>query len=209
VVESGLRNLGVRQEKGVQFSKDKGTLDETVAALGRAGFTPGAVMDLFSADLFRQQYESALPRDPAPQNRPKLWRNSTPPWASGTWHSPVADGHTLLRTYRERVRGHRSVGALPERNVEHLRGMAERLAHLGGGKWQDTLTVAQAFSNVAFTIRDKEWMGAPNAPTTHGTNLRTPRNLSCRCRLSTAPPVMMPQPMPVATLTNSTCSSSR
>jgi predicted TIM-barrel fold metal-dependent hydrolase len=40
------------------------------------------------------------------------------------------------------------------------------LAHLGGGKWQDTLAVAQAFPNVAFDLSEIiEWTGAPKAPT--------------------------------------------
>jgi predicted TIM-barrel fold metal-dependent hydrolase len=40
------------------------------------------------------------------------------------------------------------------------------LAHLGGGKWQDTLAVARAFPSVAFDLCEIiEWAGAPNAPT--------------------------------------------
>ena len=52
--EYGLRD-------GVHFSNDTGTLGETVAALDRGGFAHGVVVNLFSADLFRQQYSSALP----------------------------------------------------------------------------------------------------------------------------------------------------
>ncbi|MDR2985029.1 MAG: hypothetical protein LBV34_09325, partial [Nocardiopsaceae bacterium] len=48
---------------GVHFSDDTGTLEETVAALGRGGFAHGVVMNLFSADLFRLQYESSLPAE--------------------------------------------------------------------------------------------------------------------------------------------------
>jgi hypothetical protein len=47
----------------VHFSKDAGTLQETVAALARGGFAHAVVLNLFSAGLFRQQHESALPRD--------------------------------------------------------------------------------------------------------------------------------------------------
>ena len=40
------------------------------------------------------------------------------------------------------------------------------MAHLGGGKWQDTLAVAQAFPRVAFDLCEIiEWAGAPGAPT--------------------------------------------
>jgi predicted TIM-barrel fold metal-dependent hydrolase len=45
-------------------------------------------------------------------------------------------------------------------------GLSVVLAHLGGGKWQDTLAVAQAFPNVAFDLCEIiEWAGAPKAPT--------------------------------------------
>ena len=45
-------------------------------------------------------------------------------------------------------------------------GLTVLLAHLGGGKWQDTLAVAEAFPNVAFDLCEIiEWAGAPNAPT--------------------------------------------
>jgi len=41
------------------------------------------------------------------------------------------------------------------------------LAHLGGGKWRDTLAVARAFPQVAFDLCEIiEWAGAPGAPTT-------------------------------------------
>jgi len=40
------------------------------------------------------------------------------------------------------------------------------LAHLGGGKWRDTLAVARAFPQVAFDLCEIiEWAGAPGAPT--------------------------------------------
>jgi uncharacterized protein len=45
-------------------------------------------------------------------------------------------------------------------------GLSVVLAHLGGGRWQDTLAVAQAFPNVTFDLSEIiEWTGAPNAPT--------------------------------------------
>jgi hypothetical protein len=44
-------------------------------------------------------------------------------------------------------------------------GLSVVLAHLGGGKWHDTLAIAQAFPNVAFDLSEIiEWTGAPNAP---------------------------------------------
>jgi uncharacterized protein len=45
-------------------------------------------------------------------------------------------------------------------------GLTVLLAHLGGGKWQDTLAVARAFPNAVFDLCEIiEWTGAPNAPT--------------------------------------------
>ena len=45
-------------------------------------------------------------------------------------------------------------------------GLSVLLAHLGGGKWRDTLAVAEAFPNVSFDLCEIiEWAGAPNAPT--------------------------------------------
>jgi uncharacterized protein len=45
-------------------------------------------------------------------------------------------------------------------------GLTVVLAHLGGGKWQDTLAVAEAFPRVAFDLCEIiEWAGAPGAPT--------------------------------------------
>lgn len=42
------------------------------------------------------------------------------------------------------------------------------LAHLGGGKWTETLELARAFPAVAFDLCEIiEWTGAPNAPTVH------------------------------------------
>jgi uncharacterized protein len=43
-------------------------------------------------------------------------------------------------------------------------GLTVVLAHLGGGKWQDTLAVARAFPRVAFDLCEIiEWAGAPGA----------------------------------------------
>jgi predicted TIM-barrel fold metal-dependent hydrolase len=45
-------------------------------------------------------------------------------------------------------------------------GLTVVLAHLGGGKWQDTLATARAFPQVAFDLCEIiEWAGAPGAPT--------------------------------------------
>lgn len=45
-------------------------------------------------------------------------------------------------------------------------GLTVVLAHLGGGKWQDTLAVAEAFPHIAFDLCEIiEWAGAPGAPT--------------------------------------------
>jgi len=50
--------------------------------------------------------------------------------------------------------------------LQEFPGLSVVLAHLGGGKWQDTLAMAQAFPHVAFDLSEIiEWTGAPNAPT--------------------------------------------
>jgi predicted TIM-barrel fold metal-dependent hydrolase len=219
---------------GVHFSNDTGTLDETVAALGRGGFAHGVVMNLFSADLFRQRHESALPPDTDVAERARALAE----FDATLGDRYVAFNRWLMDTLAD-VPAFSGFVAMdpwalsPERNVEHLREMAERgargvklhpvvqkfepndprmhpvyraciemgltvlshtgpaqggepfgevpafapmltefpglsvvLAHLGGGKWQDTLAVAQAFPNVAFDLCEIiEWAGAPKAPT--------------------------------------------
>ena len=222
------------QRDGIDFSHDTGTLGETAAALGRGGFAHGVVVNLFSADLFRLQYESALPpeADAAERSRALAQFDAT------IGERYVAFNRWLMDTLADvpTVSGFVAMdpwALSPERNVEHLREMAERgargvklhpvvqrfaandprmhpvyqaciemgltvlshtgparggepfaevpafapmlqefpglsvvLAHLGGGKWQDTLAIAQAFPHVAFDLSEIiEWTGAPNAPT--------------------------------------------
>jgi uncharacterized protein len=221
------------ERDGVQFSTDTGTLEETVAALGRGEFAHGVVMNLFSTDLFRLQYESALPPEADAEERAR---------ALAEFDATIGERYLAFnRWLMDTLAGVPSISGFvamdpwvlsPERNVEHLREMAERgargvklhpvvqkfeandprmhpvyqacmdmgltvlshtgpardgepfaevsafapmlrdfpgltvlLAHLGGGKWQDTLAVAQEFPNVAFDLSEIiEWMGAPNAP---------------------------------------------
>lgn len=222
------------EREGIHFSEDTGTLEETSAALDQAGFTHGVGVNLFSADLFRQQYESTLPRDAGAEERARALAefDATIPeryvafnrWLMDTLADvPAISGFVAMDPW----------ALSPERNVEHLLEMAERgargvklhpvvqkfeandprmhpvyqacvemglavlshtgpapggepfaevpafapvlrkfagltvvLAHLGGGKWRDTLAVAQAFPNVAFDLSEIiEWAGAPNAPT--------------------------------------------
>jgi predicted TIM-barrel fold metal-dependent hydrolase len=222
------------ERDGVHFSHDTGTLKETIAALGRGGFAHGVVVNLFSADLFRQQYESALPPDTDRAERGR----SLAEFDATLGERYVAFNRWLMETLADvpTVSGFVAMdpwALSPERNVEHLREMGERgargvklhpvvqkfepndprmhpvyqaciemgltllshtgpaqggepfgevpafgpmlaefpdlsvvLAHLGGGKWQDTLAVAQAFPNVAFDLCEIiEWAGAPKAPT--------------------------------------------
>jgi uncharacterized protein len=222
------------ERDGVHFSKDTGTLDETVAVLGRGGFAHGVVVNLFSADLFRLQYESTLPAEAAGAERAQAMAR----FDATISERYVAFNRWLMDTLAgvPAISGFVAIdpGALsPERNVEHLREMAERgargvklhpvvqkfepndprmhpvyqacielgltvlshtgpakggepfgevpafapmlaefpglsvlLAHLGGGKWRETLAIAQAFPNVAFDLCEIiEWAGAPNAPT--------------------------------------------
>jgi uncharacterized protein len=219
---------------GVRFSNDTGTLEETVAALGRGGFAHGVVMNLFASDLFRLQYESALPREIDGAERGLALAE----FDDTVGERYVAFNRWLMDTLAEvpTISGFVSMdpwALSPEHNVEHLHEMAERgargvklhpvlqkfkaddprmhpvyqaciemgltvlshsgparggepfaevsafaamlakfpglkvlLAHLGGGKWQDTLAVAQAFPNVVFDLSEIiEWVGAPAAPT--------------------------------------------
>jgi len=223
---------GVRD--GVHFSQDSGTLEETVAALGRGGFDHGVVVNLFSADLFRLQYESTLPPEAEAADRAE----AVAQFDATISERYVAFNRWLMDTLADvpSVTGFVAMdpSALsPERNIEHLREMADRgargvklhpvvqkfeandprmhpvyeacielgltvlshtgpakggepfaevpafapmlsqfpglsvlLAHLGGGKWRETLAVAQAFPNVAFDLCEIiEWAGAPDAPT--------------------------------------------
>jgi uncharacterized protein len=219
---------------GVHFSPDTGTLQETAAALSRGGFDHGIVLNLFSADLFRQQYESTLPPDLGATER----AGALAEFDAAIGERYLAFNRWLMDTLADvpALSGFVAMdpGALsPEHNVEHLREMAARgargvklhpvlqgfeandprmhpvylacaemglavvshtgparggeslaevpafapvlagfpgltvvLAHLGGGKWHDTLAVARAFPNVAFDLCEIiEWMGAPRAPT--------------------------------------------
>jgi predicted TIM-barrel fold metal-dependent hydrolase len=223
------------QRDGVHFCNDTGTLDETVAALARGGFAHGVAVNLFSADLFRLQYESTLPAAADVAERARALDE----FDTTISERYVAFNRWLMDTLADvpTVSGFVAMdpGALsPERNVEHLGEMAERgargvklhpvvqmfepndprmhpvyqaciemgltvlshtgparggepfaevpafapvlrefpdlrvlLAHLGGGKWRETLAVAEAFPNVAFDLCEIiDWAGAPNAPTT-------------------------------------------
>ena len=223
------------ERDGVHFSKDAGTLEETVAALGRGGFDHGVVVNLFSADLFRLQYESTL----APEAEVAERAQALAQFDVTISERYMAFNRWLMDTLADvpAVSGFVAMdpGTLsPERNVEHLREMADRgargvklhpvvqkfepddprmhtvyqacidmgltvlshtgparsgepfaevpafapvlrefptlsvlLAHLGGGKWRETLAVAQAFPSVAFDLCEIiEWAGASNAPTT-------------------------------------------
>lgn len=219
---------------GVRFSDDTGTLDETVAALGRGGFDHGVVLNLFSAGLFRQRYESTLPPDVGAAERARALAE----FDATVGERYMAFNRWLLDTLADvpTISGFVAMdpwALSPEHNVEHLREMAERgargvklhpvlqqfeaddlrmypvyraceemglavlshtgparggesfaevtafapvlaefpgltvvLAHLGGGKWHDTLAIARAFPNVAFDLCEIiEWVGAPHAPT--------------------------------------------
>jgi uncharacterized protein len=111
----------------VRFSDDTGTLTETIAALGRGGFAHGVVLNLFTADLFRRQYESTLPgdMDPAERARALARFDATVP------ERYLAFNHWLMGTLADvpAVTGFVAMdpGALsPQGNVEHLREMAGR-----------------------------------------------------------------------------------
>jgi len=191
-------------------------------------------MNLFSADLFRLQYESALPPEADTAERARALAQ----FDATIGERYVAFNRWLMDTLADAptISGFVAMDPwvlTPERNVEHLREMAGRgargvklhpvvqkfeandprmhpvyqacielgltvlshtgparggepfaevpafapmlrefpalnvvLAHLGGGKWQETPAIAQAFPNVAFDLSEIiEWTGAPNAPT--------------------------------------------
>jgi predicted TIM-barrel fold metal-dependent hydrolase len=223
------------ERDGVNFSDDTGTLAETVAALGRGGFSHGVVVNLFSADLFRQHYESTLPPEGDAAQRARAlaqfdatigeryvsfnrWLMDTlvgVPTISGfvamdPWvlppqsnvehlHEMVGHGargvklHPVVQKFEPNdPRMHPVYQACTELGLTVLShtgparggelfaevtafapmlaefpGLTMLLAHLGGGKWRDTLAAAEAFPNVAFDLSEIiEWAGAPNAPTT-------------------------------------------
>jgi uncharacterized protein len=222
------------QRDGVRFSHDTGTLEETAAALSRGGFDHGIVLNLFSADVFAQQYESTLPPDLGATERAQAlaqfdaaigerylafnrWLMDTladvpalsgfvamDPWALPAEHNvahlrEMADRgargvklHPVLQKFEANdprmhpvyracaelglavlshtgpARGGESLAEVPAFApvLAGFPGLTVVLAHLGGGKWHDTLAVARAFPNVAFDLCEIiEWMGAPHAPT--------------------------------------------
>jgi uncharacterized protein len=111
----------------VRWSEDAGTLEETTAALDRGGFAHGVVLNLFAAGPFRQQYESTLPPDMDAAQR-----------ARALAEFDVTIGERYVAFNRWLMDTLAGVPALtgfvamdpwalpPERNVAHLREMAER-----------------------------------------------------------------------------------
>jgi len=114
-------------EGSVQWSADAGTLEETTAALGRGGFAHGVVLNLFAAGAFRQQYDSTLPPQADATER-----------ARALAEFDATTGERYLAFNRWLVDTLAGVPALtgfvamdpwalpPQRNVAHLREMAER-----------------------------------------------------------------------------------
>jgi predicted TIM-barrel fold metal-dependent hydrolase len=50
--------------------------------------------------------------------------------------------------------------------LQNFPGMTLLLAHLGGGRWQQTVELANAYPSLVFDLCEiVEWTGAPNAPT--------------------------------------------
>lgn len=111
----------------VLFSPDAGTLPETVAALDRGGFAHGVVLNLFTADLFRAQYEAALPAGLDGPDRARALAE----FDASIPERYVAFNQWLMATLADvpTISGFVAMDprALPpQRNVEHLRDMAER-----------------------------------------------------------------------------------
>ncbi len=112
---------------GVHFSGDTGTLEETVAVLDRGGFAHGVVLNLFAVDPFRQQYESTLPADMDATGRAQALAE----FDASSGERYLAFNRWLMDTLADvpSLTGFVAIdpSALPpERNVEHLRQMAER-----------------------------------------------------------------------------------
>jgi uncharacterized protein len=125
--KSGYEIWEYGQSADVHFSTDTGTLQETVAALDRGDFSHGVVLNLFAADLFREQYKSALPGDMDASERARALAefDATIP------ERYVAFNRWLMAALADvpAITGFVAMdpGALsPQRNVEHLREMAER-----------------------------------------------------------------------------------
>lgn len=114
-------------EGSVRFSEDVGTLEETTAALDRGGFTHGVVLNLFAAGAFRQQYESTLPPDMDATERAR---------ALAGFDATIGERYVAFnRWLMDTVAGVPALTGFvamdpwalsPERNVAHLREMAER-----------------------------------------------------------------------------------
>jgi predicted TIM-barrel fold metal-dependent hydrolase len=111
----------------VLFSPDTGTLPETVAALDRGGFAHGVVLNLFTADLFRAQYEAALPAGLDGPDRARALAE----FDASIPERYVAFNQWLMAILADvpAISGFVAMdpGALPpQRNAAHLRDMAER-----------------------------------------------------------------------------------
>jgi predicted TIM-barrel fold metal-dependent hydrolase len=125
--KSGYEIWEYGKRDGVHFSGDAGTLGETVAALGRGDFAHGVVMNLFAADLFRLQYESTLPPGGDPAERAQ---------ALAEFDGTVGERYVAFnRWLMDTLAGVPTISGFvamdpwalsPERNVAHLREMAER-----------------------------------------------------------------------------------
>ena len=115
------------ERAGVQWSEDAGTLEETAAALDRGGFAHGVVLNLFAAGPFREQYETTLPpaMDAAQRDQALAEFDATIGeryLAFNRWLVDTLAGVPALTAFVAM-----DPWALPpERNVAHLREMAER-----------------------------------------------------------------------------------
>lgn len=114
-------------EGTVQWSEDAGTLEETAAALDRGGFAHGIVLNLFAAGPFRQQYSSTLPPDMDAAQRAR---------ALAEFDATIGERYMAFnRWLMDTLAGVPAITGFvamdpwalpPERNVAHLREMAER-----------------------------------------------------------------------------------
>ena len=114
-------------KEGVSFSRYDGTVEDALAAMEKAGFSHGVVVNLLSVDLFREEALAMLPADLPSGDRERAAAEIDATMAdrfraANRWLVDALEPIPALTPY---------VGAdpwalRPKENVAHLREMAER-----------------------------------------------------------------------------------
>lgn len=112
---------------GVAFSRYNGTVDDALVAMEEAGFSHSVVVNLLSVDLFRDEAMASLPGDLPREDRAAAMAEIEAGMAgrflaANRWLVEALDPIPQLTPYV----GVDPWALTPERNVEHLREMAER-----------------------------------------------------------------------------------